>query len=130
MADYGPIVAVNPVGGDTVIVWTHCLSCHVSVLNSVYNGHYAIRDNSGGVVAGPVALTNNTNDRVVDRTPAVEAFSNGNILIAWRHRDYDGPLHDVFYTVPDQHGNTPASAFWSTAASWVVGISSGRGVTG
>jgi hypothetical protein len=61
VVDYGATVGVKPVGGNTVIAWTHCVSCHVSVL--------------------------------------------------------------------DQHGNTPASAFWSTAASWVVRISSGRGVT-
>lgn len=104
--DFGPTVAANPADGSTVIAWTHCLSCPVSYLTRVYNVHYAIRDSSGGVVKGPTALSSNSGNQVQDYNPAVETFPNGNVLIAWRHRDYDTPLHDVFFTVLDRQGNT------------------------
>mgnify|MGYP000511424293 CR=1 FL=1 len=106
VADYAPVVAANPTDGSTVIAWTHCLSYPVSYLTRVYNVYYAIRSASGRVVKGPTALSNNTNTRVKDYDPAVETFSNGNILLAWRHRDYDAPLQDVFYTVLDRAGAT------------------------
>jgi hypothetical protein len=104
--DYGPVVAANPADGSTVIAWTHCLSCPVSYWTQVHNVYYVIRDPSGGVVHGPVALTTNTAFEVHDYEPAVETFPNGNILLAWRHRDYGAPLLDVFYTVLDHQGAT------------------------
>ncbi len=103
--DSGPTVAVNPQDGSTVIVWTHCLSCPVSNQTRVYNIHYAIRNAVGGAVTGPVVLSNNTDNNVQDHDPAVEAFPDGNVLIAWRHRDYNTSLYDVFYTVVDRRGN-------------------------
>ncbi len=117
--DYGPTVAVNPVDGSTVIAWTHCLSCPVSYLTRVYDAYYAIRDASGGVVKGPTALSSNSGNRVRDYNPAVETFPNGNVLIAWRHRDYDAPLHDVFYTVLDRQGNTVKAVDNLTGSSGV-----------
>jgi len=104
--DYAPVVAANPADGSVVIAWTHCLSYPVSYLTRVYNVYYVIRAASGGVIHGPVALTTNTGTRVRDYEPAVETFPNGNILLAWRHRDYDAPLRDVFYTVLDHQGAT------------------------
>jgi hypothetical protein len=104
--DYGPTVAVNPADGSTVIAWTHCLSCPVSLFFLTQDVHYAIYDRAGGVVAGPVALSTNTGIRVRDHSPAVETFLDGNVLIAWVHEDSVAPLRDVFYTVADRSGNT------------------------
>jgi hypothetical protein len=103
--DYNTTVAANPADGSTIIAWTHCLSCPVSYMTRVYNTYYAIYDDSG-LVVGPTPLTSNTDNDVQDSGPAVETFPNGNILIAWRHRDYGAPLHDVFYTVLNRSGNT------------------------
>jgi hypothetical protein len=102
--DYSPVVSVNPTDGSSVIAWTNCLSYPVSYLTRVYNVEYVIRNATGGVVHGPIALTSNTDTQVKDYDPAVETFSNGNLLFAWRRVDYDTPLRDVFYTVLNREG--------------------------
>jgi hypothetical protein len=104
--DRYPTVAVNPTDGSTVIAWTRCFSCPVSYVTRIYDAYYAIFDTSGDPVAGPVALSHNIDNRVRDYETAVEAFPNGNVLIAWKHSDTDTSVRDVYYTVVDASGNT------------------------
>jgi hypothetical protein len=83
--------------GRLTIAWQHY---HYD--DGVYDIYYAVLDSAGGLVAGPVNLTHNT-EYDDDYDPRANRLADGNVLLTWH--GYHGFGYQIYYAVLDSAGN-------------------------
>ena len=70
--------------------------------DGVYDIYYAVLDSAGGLVAGPVNLTHNT-EYYDDYDPRANRLADGNVLLTWYGSHGSGS--EIFYAVLDSAGS-------------------------
>jgi len=69
--------------------------------DGIYDIYYAVLDSAGGLIAGPVNLTHNTED--ADYGPRANRLPDGNVLLTWNGSR--GLGYGIYYAVLDSAGN-------------------------
>jgi len=80
--------------GRFAVAWQH----YDSGVNDIY---YAVLDSAGGLIAGPVNLTHNTD--YDDYRPRANRLTDGNVLLTWE--GYHAVGYQIYYAVLDSAGN-------------------------
>ena len=102
--DYDPTIAVDPVGGNIALAWTHQDRASPTAPMR-WNAYYAVYDQDGNVVRPPTALTSNTDDTVWDYELAIEAYRDGHLAVAWTHWVMTGGIGSIYYAVLNSDGS-------------------------
>ena len=92
--DYYDVSAAAFGDGCFAVAWRH-------YDDGVYDIYYAVLDSAGGLIAGPVNLTHNT--EYDDYNPRANRLADGNVLLTWHgYHDFG---YQIYYAVLDSAGN-------------------------
>ena len=94
--DGSPGAAAFP-DGRFVIAWDHW-----SDATGAFDIYYAVLDSTGGLLVGPINLTNNPAGHN-DNQPRANRLNDGNVLLTWD--GWHGFGNEIYYAVLDSAGN-------------------------
>ncbi len=120
--DQNPSIARVPTNGNIVVAWER------QQILGFFDVYYAVYSANGTLLVGPTNLTNNTGATgISDYSPAVEAFRDGRVALAWEHAPPNLPIYpmspppfplppltphatsDIMYAILDEDGNMVVS---------------------